>query len=190
MCHHIPVCWESNLVPGIQTFDPYSSNLMCKQFKPMSPRSCKPFMECSTIIASNNHFICNQEQCFFCVFSHVEIQTANHFLSPKFWLLWFFKERNLMKRRHIFWSLIREMGTMSDMICQISLISGEIEGHSPLKFGDGWLVEPKFLAPLWTQYQWITASWTKLTDFERNLALFRQNKKCWSGESWSRSSIL
>jgi hypothetical protein len=30
------------------------------------------------------------KQCFFYVFSHVEIQTANHFLSPKFSLLWFF----------------------------------------------------------------------------------------------------
>jgi hypothetical protein len=114
-------------------------------------------------------------QCFFCVFSHVEIQTANHFLSPKFWLLWFFKERNLIKRRHIFWSSIHEMGTMSDRICQISLISGEIEGHCPLKFGDGWLVEPNFMAPVWTQYQWTTASWTKLTDIDRNLASFRQN---------------
>jgi hypothetical protein len=46
------------------------------------------------------------------------------------------KERNLIKRRHIFWSSIREMGIMSDGICQISLTSGEIEGHCPLKFGD------------------------------------------------------
>jgi hypothetical protein len=43
----------------------------------------------------------------------------------------------LIKRRHIFWSSIYEMGTMSDMICQISLIFGEIEGYCPLKFGDG-----------------------------------------------------
>jgi hypothetical protein len=76
-------------------------------------------------------------QCIFCVFSHVEIQTANHFLSPKFWLLWFCKERNLIKRRHIFWSSIREMRTMFDKICQISLTSGKINGHCPLKFGDG-----------------------------------------------------
>jgi hypothetical protein len=69
------------------------------------------------------------------------------------------------------------MGTMSDRICQISLIFGEIEGHYPLKFGDGWLAELEFLAPMWTQYQWITASWTKLTDIEWNLASFRQNQK-------------
>jgi hypothetical protein len=29
------------------------------------------------------------------------------------------------------------MGTVPDRICQISLISGKIEGHCPLKFGDG-----------------------------------------------------
>jgi hypothetical protein len=55
-----------------------------------------------------------------------------------------------LKRRHIFWSSIREMGTMSDRLCQISLISSKIEGHCPLKFGNGWLVEPKFLALVWT----------------------------------------
>jgi hypothetical protein len=45
------------------------------------------------------------------------------------------------------------MGTMSDRICQISLIFGEIEGHYPLKFGNGWLAELEFLALVWTQYE-------------------------------------
>jgi hypothetical protein len=143
------------------------------------PTFCPRTMDSTIqILVRYKHFNITR-QCIFCVFSHVEIRTANHFLSPKFWLLWFFKERNLIKRRHIFWSSMHEMRTMFVKICQISLTSGEIDGHCPLKFGDGWLVEPKFLAPVWTQYQRILASWTKLTEIERNLASFRQNKKRW-----------
>ena len=32
------------------------------------------------------------------------------------------------------------------------LISGKINNHHPLKSGDGWVVEPRFLALLWIQY--------------------------------------
>jgi hypothetical protein len=114
-------------------------------WKCTSSVSCSTVPALETILAQKDGLhdgilVCEYQcffMCFFCVFSHVEIQTANHFLSLKFWLLWFFKERNLIKRRHMFWSSIREMGTMPDRICQISLISGEIEGHCPLKFGDG-----------------------------------------------------
>jgi hypothetical protein len=41
-------------------------------------------------------------QCIFCDFSHIEIQIANHFLSQKFRLLWFFKNKTWLKEAIFF----------------------------------------------------------------------------------------
>jgi hypothetical protein len=107
-------------------------------------------------------------------FSMLKFKLPTIFLAQNFGFYGFLKNKTWFKEA--IFSSHQYVRCEQDMLSGWSspLISSKINNHHPLKSGDGWVVEPRVLAPLWTWYQRVTASWTKFTGIEWNLVLFHQ----------------